>query len=69
VKLVKTFVDTELSRGQRGGSYDRVLGFLDRRSYLFFQLTPHCTHEAEFQTHYFSENLVAAGIETGPLGL
>jgi hypothetical protein len=28
-----------------------------------------CTHEAEwtpFQTHYFSENLVAPGIEPGP---
>jgi hypothetical protein len=31
-----------------------------------------CTHEAEctpFQTHYFSENLVAPGIEPGPLDL
>jgi hypothetical protein len=32
----------------------------------------HSTHEAEwtpFQTHYFSENLVALGIEPGPLDL
>jgi hypothetical protein len=31
-----------------------------------------CTHEAEwspFQTHYFTENLVALGIEPGPLDL
>jgi hypothetical protein len=31
-----------------------------------------CTHEAEwtpFQTHYFSENLVAPGIESGPQDL
>jgi hypothetical protein len=31
-----------------------------------------CTHEAEwtpFQTHYFSENLVALGIEPGPLAV
>jgi hypothetical protein len=31
-----------------------------------------CTHEDEwspFQTHYFSENLVAQGIEPGPLDL
>jgi hypothetical protein len=31
-----------------------------------------CTHEAEwtpFKTHYFSENLVAPGIEPGPLDL
>jgi hypothetical protein len=34
--------------------YGRILGFLDR--------TP-------FQTHYFSENLVAPGIETGALDL
>jgi hypothetical protein len=31
-----------------------------------------CTHEAEwtpFQAHYLSENLVAPGIEAGPLDL
>jgi hypothetical protein len=30
-----------------------------------------CTHKAEwtpFQTHYFSENLIALGIESGTLG-
>jgi hypothetical protein len=48
--------------------YRRILGFLDRSRYFFF----HCTHEAEwtpFQTHYFSENLEAPGIEPGPLDL
>jgi hypothetical protein len=53
--------------------YDRNLGFLDRSRYFFFQVAPllNCTHEAEwtlFQTHY-SENLVAPGIEPGPLDL
>jgi hypothetical protein len=45
-----------------------ILGFLDRSRYYFFLS---CTHEAEwtpFQTHYFSENLVAPGIEPGTSG-
>jgi hypothetical protein len=39
---------------------------------LTFKQLLNCTHEAEwspFQTHYFSENLVASGIEPGPLDL
>jgi hypothetical protein len=43
------------------------LGFL-HRSRFFIQVTPNYAHEAEwnpFQTHYFSENLVAPGIEPG----
>jgi hypothetical protein len=47
--------------------YGRILGFLDRSRYFFFQVA-----EAEwtpFQTHYFSENLVALEIEPGPLDL
>jgi hypothetical protein len=50
--------------------YGRNLDFLDRSRYFFFQLN--CTHKADwtpFQTHYFSENLVAPGIEIGPLDL
>jgi hypothetical protein len=42
--------------------HGRILGFLDIS----------CTHEAEwtsFHTHYFSENLVAPGIEPGPMDL
>jgi hypothetical protein len=52
--------------------YGRILGFLDRSRYFFFQAAPQCSHEAEwapFQTHYFSENLVAPGIAPGPLDL
>jgi hypothetical protein len=53
--------------------YDRILGFLDRSCYFFFfKYILNCTHKAEwtpFQTHYFSENLVAPGIEPGPLDL
>jgi hypothetical protein len=52
--------------------YGRILGFQDRSRYVFFQITPQLYYEAEwtaFQTHYFSENLVAPGIEQGPLDL
>jgi hypothetical protein len=53
--------------------YGRILGFLNRSRYFFFQVDPQlCTHDAEwtpFQTHYFSENLVMPGIEPGPLDL
>jgi hypothetical protein len=51
---------------------DRNLGFLDRSRDFFFQGLLSCTHEAEwtpFQTRYFSENLVAPGIEPGLLDL
>jgi hypothetical protein len=40
--------------------------------YHVVSVTVPCTHEAEwtpFQTHYFSENLVAPGIEPGALDL
>jgi hypothetical protein len=50
--------------------YGRVLGFLDRSRYFSSKQLLSCTHEAEwitFQTHYFSEKLVAPGIEPGPL--
>jgi hypothetical protein len=41
-------------------------GFLDRSRYFPFKELLNYPHEAEwtpFQTHYFSENLVAPGIE------
>jgi hypothetical protein len=44
--------------------YGRILRFLDHSRYVFFQVavwTP-------FQTHYFSENLVAPRIEPGTSG-
>jgi hypothetical protein len=52
--------------------YGRILSFLDWSSYIFFQVALICTHEAEwapFQTHYFSENLVASEIKLRPLAL
>jgi hypothetical protein len=52
--------------------YGRILDFIDRSRYFFFQVAPQLYSEAEwtpFQTHYFSENLVASGIEPGPLDL
>jgi hypothetical protein len=36
---------------------------------LFFQVAPQLYSWTPFQTHYFSENLVAPGIEPGPLDL
>jgi hypothetical protein len=50
--------------------YGCDLGFIDRSPFSFKQL-PNYTHEAEwnpFQTHYFSENMVAPGIEHGTSG-
>jgi hypothetical protein len=47
----------------------RILGFLDSSRYFSIKKLLSCTHEAEwtpFQTHYFSENLVAPRIEPGP---
>jgi hypothetical protein len=52
--------------------YDRNLGFLDRSRYFSFKLFLSCTHDSEwtpFQTHYYSENVVAAVVEPGPLDL
>jgi hypothetical protein len=49
--------------------YGLILGFLDRSRYIFFQAAPHEAEWTPFQTYYFSENLVAPGIEPGPLVL
>jgi hypothetical protein len=52
-------------------TYGRILGFSRPEPLLFSsQHLLNCTDEAEwtpFHTHYFSKNLVAPGIETGPL--
>jgi hypothetical protein len=52
---------------------DSNLGFFRPRAATFTsKFLPNCTHEAEwtaFQTHYFSENLIAPGVELGPLDL
>jgi hypothetical protein len=52
--------------------YGRILVILDRCRYFFFKYLFSCTQNAEwtpFQTYYFSENLVALGIEPGLLDL
>jgi hypothetical protein len=72
-KLVANFVDTEVSRGQHGGSPTAVVSFSRPKAATFsLKQLLNCTHEAQrnpFQAHYFSENLVAPGIEPGPLDL
>jgi hypothetical protein len=60
-KVVPAFADRGCHVVSTADPYSRILGFLDRSRYFFFQIAPQCTHEAErtkFQTHYFSENLV-----------
>jgi hypothetical protein len=72
VKSVPTFADKDWRVVSVTNPYGRILGFLDQSHYFLFQAAPLCTHEAEwipFQTHYFSENLVQPGIESGPLDL
>jgi hypothetical protein len=53
-------------------TYGRNLGFLPEPLLFSSKVLHNCTHKAEwnpFQTHYFKENLVEAGIEPGPLDL
>jgi hypothetical protein len=71
-KLAPTFADRSYHVVSVTDPYGRILGFLHQSRYFFFQVAPHCTHEAEwtpFQTHYFSETFVAPGIEPGFLNL
>jgi hypothetical protein len=73
-KLMPTFADRGCHVVSLTDPYGRILGFLDRIYTATFssKLLLSCTHEAEWaplQTHYFSENLVAPGIEPGPLDL
>jgi hypothetical protein len=67
-KLVPTFSDRGCRVVSATDPHGRILGFLERSRYYFFLS---CIHEAEwttFQTNYFSENLVAPGIEPGTSG-
>jgi hypothetical protein len=67
---VLTFVDIECHVVSVTDPFGRILGFLDRSRYFFFQVAPQ--YEAEwtpFQTYYFSENVVAPAIEPGSLDL
>jgi hypothetical protein len=71
-KILPTFADRSYHVVRETYLYGRILGFLDRNRYFFFQVAPQLyTHEAEwtpFQTHYFTENLVAPVIEPGTSG-
>jgi hypothetical protein len=72
VKLVPTFADRGCPVVSATDLHGRTLGFLDRSRYFSSKQLFNCAHEAEwtpFQTIYFSENLVAPGIEPGHLDL
>jgi hypothetical protein len=60
-KLVPTFGDKGYHVVSVTDPYSRILGFIGRSRYFFFQVAPQLySHEAEwtpFQTHYFSENI------------
>jgi hypothetical protein len=59
-------------RGQRDGSLRPYSGLSRPEPLLFIPSSSLIVLEAEwtpFQTHYYSENLVAPGIEHGPLVL
>jgi hypothetical protein len=65
---VPTFADRGVSRGQHEGSlwqYSR----LSRPEPVLFLPSSSEAEWTTFQAHYFSENLVAPGIEPGPLDL
>jgi hypothetical protein len=71
--LVPTFADREVSCGQSGGSPTVVhISFLDRNRYFLSSISSFILTRAEwtlFQTHCYSENLIAPGIEPGTSGL
>jgi hypothetical protein len=64
-KLVPTFEDRGCHVVSVMEPYGHNIGFLDRSHYFFFQVA----EWTPFQTHYFSENLVAPGMELRPLNL
>jgi hypothetical protein len=69
VKLVTTFVDRVCCVVSVTDSYGRILSSRPEPLLFLPSSSLNCTHEAEwtpFQTHYFSENLVAPGFEPGP---
>jgi hypothetical protein len=50
--------------------HDIFSDFWTRAAIIYLMKFPNCTYEAEWTPfHYFSENLVAQGIEPGPLVL
>jgi hypothetical protein len=58
-----------VSRGQRDGSLRPYSRDSRPEPLLFLSSSSSIVLTRPFQTHYFSENLVAPGIETGPLDL
>jgi hypothetical protein len=64
-KLVSTFADRGCRVVSATDPHGRVLGFLDRSRYFSIQVAPQLYSRTPFQTHYFSENVVAPGIEPG----
>jgi hypothetical protein len=68
--LLTTSTDREMSRGQRGGAHggwSRISGSIGTATFLsssssFILTRAECT---PFQTHCYSENMVATGIEPG----
>jgi hypothetical protein len=66
-----TFADRGVSRGQGKGSPRSYYRFSRPEPLLYLPKLLTSTHETEwtpFQTHYFSENPVAPGIESGTSG-
>jgi hypothetical protein len=65
-KLVPFSADRGASCSQRGGSPTAVISVIDRSRYLFFQVAPQLYSRGwvdPVQTHFFSENLVAPGLD------
>jgi hypothetical protein len=65
-KLVSTFADRGSHVASVTDPYGRILGFLDRSRYFFFQVAPQLYSWGWKDP---SENLVAPAIEPGPLDL
>jgi hypothetical protein len=63
-KPVPTFSRLSVLRGQRNG-YLRPLMSHRPEPLLFLQVAPHEADWTPFQTHFYSEHLVAPGIEPG----
>jgi hypothetical protein len=61
-KFVPTFADTGFRVVSMTDRYGRILGFLGRSRYFFSQVAVQL-YSRGWVAHYFSENLVAPGIE------
>jgi hypothetical protein len=71
-KLVRTSADRGCHVASVTDPYGRILGYIDRRRYFSYQAAPQFYSRSEwtpFETHYFSENLLAPETEPGPLDL